>query len=264
MIAMVPKQKKFLILIPLILIPLIGTFVYRKNHSGEWVAMHEGKITDAIYGLATLESDEIFRYRVGVTSQVRKIPVKEGASVKKGNPLLFLSEGIIVRSPIDGVVTQLDTKENETAFPNVNLITVMNLKKVALSITLEQSSAIRVRNQLPVKIQFESLKGSPLQGMVRSVYPKDGQFIIKVDLQEIPASVLPGMTADTAIVVGEKEHALLAPIRAVQRGMITLRQNGKTKKVQVKTGFQDSEHIEILEANDVQLNPGIEVWLGKP
>ena len=261
---MVPKQKKFLILIPLIAIPLIATLIYRKNHSGEWVALHEGKITDAIYGLATLESDEIFRYRVGITTQIRKLLVKEGASVKKGDLLLQLSEGVIVRSPIEGVVTQLDTKENETAFPNVNLITVMNLKKVALSITLEQSSAIRVRNHLPVKIQFESLKGTPIQGMVRSVYPKEGQFVIKVDLKEIPPSVLPGMTADTAILVGEKENALLAPIRAVQRGLITIRNNGKTKKVQVKTGFQDSEHIEILEAENSPLTPGTEVWLGKP
>ena len=123
---------------------------------GEWVPLHEAKITNSIYGLATLESDETFRYRVGVTAQINKLFVKEGAQVKKGDQLLQLSEGVTVRSPIDGVVTQLDTKEKETAFPNINLITVMNLKKVALSITLEQSSAIRVHSELPVRIQFAS------------------------------------------------------------------------------------------------------------
>jgi multidrug efflux pump subunit AcrA (membrane-fusion protein) len=255
------SKKKILILAPIILVPLAIAIFYHKNHSGEWIALHEGKITDAIYGLATLESDETFRYRVGITSQVRRLPVKEGAAVKKGALLLQLAEGATVRSPIDGVVTQLDTKENETVFPNANLITVMNLDKVALSITLEQSSAIRVRNSLPVKIQFESLKGDPLNGKVRSVYPKEGQFLIKVDLENVPPSVLPGMTADTAIIVGEKDRALLAPIRSVQRGLITLRSNGRTKKIHVKTGFQDSEHIELLEGVETALQAGDEVWV---
>lgn len=254
---------KKLVLISLLVIAatLGGLYFYKKNNSGNWVPIQEAKITDAIYGLATLESDETFRYRVGITSQVKKLYVQEGDTVKKGSPLIELAEGALIRTPLDGVVTQLDTKESETVFPNINLVTVMNLKKVALTITLEQASAIRVQPNLPVKIQFESVKGVPLSGTVRSVYPKEGQFVIKVDLNELPTSVLPGMTADTAIIVGEKEKALLIPIRAVQRGMITLRQNGTTKKVSVKVGFQDLEHIELIESPEVTLKPGMEVWV---
>jgi multidrug efflux pump subunit AcrA (membrane-fusion protein) len=257
------SKKLLIIFASVALLTLGGTFLYKKNHSGEWVQIKESKITEAIYGLATLESDEIFRYRVGITSQIRKLYVQEGASVKKGDLLMQLSEGATVRSPMDGVVTQLDTKESETVFPNINLITVMNLQKVALSITLEQASAIRVSPNLPVKIQFESVKGTPSDGVVRSVYPKDGQFLIKVDLKNIPSSILPGMTADTAIVVGEKEKALLVPIRSIQRGVLTIRENGETKKIKVKTGFQDSENIELIESSEASLKPGMEVWVSK-
>jgi len=256
--------KKFVLILGSIsLATLLGTFLYNKNHSGDWVKIKESKITEAIYGLATLESDDIFRYRVGITSQIKKLNVKEGANVKKGDLLMQLSEGAIVRTPIDGVVTQLDIKENETAFPNANLITVMNLNKVALTITLEQASAIRVRPTLPVKIQFESIKGIPIDGIVRSVYPKDGQFVIKVDLKEIPPSTLPGMTADTAIIVGEKEKAMVVPLRSIQRDILTIRENGSTKKVQVKTGFQDSENIEILSSAELTIKPGMEVWVSR-
>lgn len=257
-------KKTLLALVSISIIALAGTFFYQKNNSGDWVQIKEAKIIDAIYGLATLDSDEIFRYRVGITSQIKKLHVKEGVNVKKGDLLLQLSEGATVRSPINGVVTQLDAKEDETVFPNINLITVMNLEKVALTITLEQASAIRVRAGLPVKAQFESLKGTPLAGTVRSVYPKDGQFVIKVDLQEFPPSTLPGMTADTAIIVGEKEKALLAPIRSVQRGgLLTIREGGKKRKIQVKVGLQDSENIELLESSDTKLIPGMEVWVSK-
>ncbi len=256
-------KKIFYISIPALIIILIGSFIYKKNHSGEWVQIKESKITDAIYGLATIDSDEIFRYRVGITSLIKKLNVKEGDQVKKGDVLIQLSEGATIRSPIDGVVTQLDTKESETVFPNINLITVMNLNKVALTINLEQASAIRVHPALPVRAQFESLKGTPIDGMVRSVYPKDGQFVIKVDLKEFPKSTLPGMTADTAIITGEKEKALIVPIRSVQRGMLMIRENGETKKIHVKIGLQDAENVELLESSDTTLKVGMEVWVSK-
>jgi multidrug efflux pump subunit AcrA (membrane-fusion protein) len=258
------KIKKTIILISLFIIILITIFLYKKNHNGEWVQIKEAKIVDAIYGLATLESDEIFRYRVGITTQIKKIYVKEGINVKKGDLLLELFEGHSLRSPISGVVTQLEAKANETVFPNTNLITIMNLQKVALTITLDQDSAIRVRSGLSVKAQFESLKSTPLIGTVRSIYPKDGQYVVKVDLKELPPSILPGMTADTAIIIGEKEKALVVPIRSVQHGgWLTIRENGKRKKIQVKVGLQDSENIELIESNTVKLMPGMEVWVSK-
>ena len=258
------SKKTIFIFVPVLSsILLLASFLYQKNHSGDWIKIKESKITDAIYGLATLDSDEIFRYRVGITSQVKKLYVKEGDNVKKGNLLLQLAEGAIVHSPIDGVVTQLDTKESETVFPNINLITVMNLKKVALTITLEQASAIKVRPLLPVRAQFESIKGEPLEGIVRSVYPKDGQFVIKVDLKEFPISTLPGMTADTAIITGEKDQAMVVPIRSVQRGTLTIRENGEVKKVHVNVGLQDAENIEIMGSSETTLKPGMEVWVSK-
>jgi multidrug efflux pump subunit AcrA (membrane-fusion protein) len=258
------SKKIILILIPFILIMIALFFYFNKNNKGEWVSLKKSKITEAIYGLATLESDETFRFRLGITSQIKKLFVKEGDQVKKGHQLLKLQEGAVILSPIDGVVTQLDTKENETVFPNANLITVMNLEKLVLSITLEQASAIKVQTSQKVHIQFESMTGSPLKGVVRSIYPKEGQFVIKVDLEHTPSNILPGMTADTAIVVGEKQEALLAPRRAVQKGMLIIKKDGKKKKIAVNVGFQDNENVEIKEAKDEQLSTSTEVWVGHP
>ncbi|MFZ4715857.1 MAG: efflux RND transporter periplasmic adaptor subunit [Bacteriovoracaceae bacterium] len=260
---MTTQKKIILFSIPTIIIIALAIFFFKKNNSGDWVKLRESSITDAIYGLATLESEDTFRFRVGVTSQIKKLYVKEGDNVKKGETLLQLAEGAIIKTPIDGVVTQLDTKENENIFPNANLITVMNLNKMSLAITLEQASAIRVRAGLPTRIQFESMKGTPIDGIVRSIYPKDGQFLIKVDLKNTPPSVLPGMTADTAIIAGEKANALLAPIRSIHRGMITIRKDGKTKKVHVNIGFQDSEYIELIDSPDMKLDQSMEVWVSK-
>lgn len=255
------KWKKWLGL-ALVVVLVGGVFLWkRRTNSGTWVALHQGTISDAVYGLATLEAKQVFRYKSGITTQVRKVWVKEGDTVLKDASLIQLGEGAMVRAPFAGVVTQLDAKDNETVFQNFLLVTLMNLKDVELSITLEQSSALRVSTGQKVRIQFESVQESAINGMVRAVYPKDSQFIVKVTLPEAPKTILPGMTADTAIIVGEKEKAFLVPVRAVQRNAVFSQANGLKKKLKVKTGFQDSEWIELLEVEGSAPSADLKVWV---
>jgi multidrug efflux pump subunit AcrA (membrane-fusion protein) len=59
--------------------------------------------------------------------------------------------------------------------------------------------------------------------------------------------VLPGMTADVAFVLAEKPSALLVPLAAIRNGQVTVLDNGRKRKVSVKTGWIDAEKAEILE-----------------
>jgi multidrug efflux pump subunit AcrA (membrane-fusion protein) len=245
---------------------LIGgalTYLLTNGRGGRWESLHRGTITEAIYGLATLEAEQTFRYKPAVISQLKRLYVKEGEPVEKGQALLSLSEGPVIRSPIKGVVTQLDAKESETCFPNTILITVMNLDQVELAITLEQASALRVRPAQQVKVQFESLKGDPIRGVVRTIYPKEGQFSIRVRLQGLKPllNILPGMTADTAIEVGTKENVLLAPLRSVQQGVLTIEEDGKRKKIKPAFGLQDPEFIEVVPDSHQPLSESTRVWV---
>jgi len=263
---MLSAKKIFALGAALILIGGALTWFLSKSRGGHWESLHHGTVTEAIYGLATLEADQTFRYKPAVVSQLKRLWVKEGEEVKKNQPLLSLSEGPLIRSPIQGIVTQLDVRENETCFPNSTLITVMNLKQVELSITLEQASALRVKPGQTVKIQFESVKGNPILGRVRTIYPKEGQFAIRVSLdpnQALP-NLLPGMTADTAIEVGTKEGALLAPLKALYQGRMLIKTGGTKKKVKPDFGLQDSEYIEVISNSEMIYNESTEVWVPGP
>ena len=243
----------------------LAWFFNRSNH-GHWEKPHRGSITEAIYGLATLESDDTFRYRPAVTSLVKRVLVKEGQPVKKGDLLLTLGEGPAIRTPISGVVTELPAREKETCFPNVPLITVMNLKDLELSITLEQASALRVKPAQKVRVQLEGMKGAPLTGLVRTIYPKEGQFTIRVrlDPNDRLGNALPGMTADTAIEVGEKADALLIPLRALNQGTLLIRRGGRKLKSKPDTGLQSSEFIEVIPSASSPLGLEDEIWVSGP
>jgi multidrug efflux pump subunit AcrA (membrane-fusion protein) len=263
---MLSAKKIFAIGAALILLGGALTWFLKNGRNGHWVSLHRGKISEAIYGLATLEADQTFRYKPAVVSQLKRLWVKEGERVQKNQALLSLSEGPIIRSPIHGIVTQLDVRENETCFPNSTLITVMNLEQVELAITLEQASALRVKPKQSVRVQFESVKGSPILGRVRALYPKEGQFAIRVSLepgQNLP-HLLPGMTADTAIEVGSQESALLAPLKALHQGTLTIRQGSSKKKVKPEFGLQDSEFIEVLPNPAAPLDESTQVWVANP
>jgi multidrug efflux pump subunit AcrA (membrane-fusion protein) len=118
-----------------------------------------------------------------------------------------------------------------------------------VSVTLEQEAALRVRKGQRVRLSFESLRGIRLNGTLRTIFPRQGQFIINIDVPELPPEVLPGMTADVAIEVDGKENALLVPLASVHNGWITLIREGKRMKVEVEIGSVDGEWAEITSDN---------------
>ncbi len=67
-------------------------------------------------------------------------------------------------------------------------------------------------------MSFENLREQKLNGKVTSIYPKDGQFFVNIEVQDMPAEVLVGMTADVAIQVAKKDNVLQVPLVAVRQG----------------------------------------------
>ena len=102
------------------------------------------------------------------------------------------------------------------------------------------------RQKQKARIAFDGLPGKTYTGSVASVYPSDGQFIVKVESAEIPVEILPGMSADLAIEAGTKSGVYVAPIRAVREGKVTLFRNGKKMLVPVQLGLTQGESVEII------------------
>ena len=57
------------------------------------------------------------------------------------------------------------------------------------------------------------------------------------------------MTADVAIVVGNKKNALLIPIHTIIAGHVTRIRNGKKERVPINLGIIDGEWGEVISGN---------------
>lgn len=241
------KNKKNIIIATLFFFSLLAAFLIysRFFKKQDLVRPKVGDIVESIYGLGTVSPDSVFRVRTGVSLTVKKLFVKEGDLVHINDPLVQLDESVM-RSPIDGTVTAVSTKLGELITPQIAIVTVTNLNQLFLEVSLEQQSILRVKKGQAVAISFESLRDEKYEGKVASIYPRDNQFIVRIELSKWPNGVLPGMTADVAILIGQKANVLMIPLKSIVSGKVIRYRQGHKQTVPIQLGVVDGEWGEVL------------------
>lgn len=221
----------------------IGYWNFREN-SAPLVSPTRGSVVEAVYGLGTVTPERTFRQTFGVSLPLLQSYVTEGQEVKQGSPLVKTENGIS-KAPFDGTVTSIPFKEGELIPPQTPVVTMISNSRPYIEVSLEQQAALRVRKDQRATLSFETLRGETFQGKVRTLFPKDGQFLVRIDIEKLPAGVMVGMTADTAIEVGRKQDALLVPLSAISAGKVVVLRDGTKRKVDVTVGIVDGEKAEI-------------------
>lgn len=217
---------------------------FKKDHL---ITPTEGPIIEAIYGLGTVIPDKIYHVKTGVSLRVEKIFIKEGDQVTKNTPLISFDNGLTIRAPFNGTVVHLTVTESELTSPQTSLIQIQDLSLLYGEISLEQQSVMRIRKGQSVRLSFESLRGKNFLTSVKSVYPREQNFIVRFDLPAEITGVLPGMTADVAIEVGKKDQAWLIPVKAIIQGHIKMDSGKGFKKTPVELGIIDGTYAEVLK-----------------
>ncbi|MGE4133648.1 MAG: efflux RND transporter periplasmic adaptor subunit, partial [Bdellovibrionales bacterium] len=226
--------------LPFLLIVVLALGIRQYRARGyEWIHPRRGELTEAVYGLGKVKSNQKFEVKLGVISTVKHLYVKEGARVKKGDRLVQFDTNALFTAPFSGTVTWIVSYEGETVVPQATLLRMENLEDRYVEVSLEQEAAIRVKAGQKAKVSFESLRGQVLEGQVIALFPRQDEFIAQVSAPQLGPEVLPGMTADVSIEIGKIEGALLVPLKAIAGGMITIKKNGKRSKKKIEIGHVD-------------------------
>ena len=85
-----------------------------------------------------------------------------------------------------------------------------------------------------------------LQGKVSAIYSRGDEFVTRVEVEGLAPNILPGMTADVSVEIGNIKNALLIPLRSIENGLVTLRRNGKWEKKKIEIGHIDGSLAEVL------------------
>ncbi|WP_040506145.1 efflux RND transporter periplasmic adaptor subunit [Leptospira wolbachii] len=243
------RKKLYILGFIIVMVLIITSFWFLRNSQSNRLGVERGSLVEAVYALGTVKPVDSFSLKFGIAASVREIFVEEGQAVTKGQPLLVNDSGITFRSPFNGTLTKLNVAKNETAMPGLPLLEIQNLKEVYISVSLDQESALRVKSGQQAQLSFESIRGNVYKGKVERIYPSNGQFLVRIEPDELPQGILPDMTTDVAIEVSSKENVILVPLVAVDRGKLTRFRNGKRDKIEIRIGAINSEYGELIQGD---------------
>lgn len=237
--------------------------VWKKKESAvqNFVAIKKGSIVEAIYGIGTVKANKIFDLRVGVASTIDKLFVDEGNFVKKGAALASLAGLKIFYAPFSGTISKVQYQENETIYPQASILTLTDLSDRYVSVSIEQEGIIKVLSGQKARLSFESLRDTSFHGVVENVYASDGRFLVRINTADLPAAILPGMTADVSITISIHKDVWLVPVAAITDKKIKIKHKNsqEIEEIPIDIKLIDGDLAEIssdkLRAGDAALSP---------
>jgi macrolide-specific efflux system membrane fusion protein len=247
------RNIKWFVLMGALILGISSMTILTRKRNIQTVRPKRGDVLEAIYGLGKVATDEVFELKIGLMANVGRTFVSEGDFVEKGEKMISFDTIGVFRAPFSGTITLVQFKDGEVVSPQAPVLRLENLRDKFIEVSLEQEAALRVRPGQKAKLVFQSLAGEAIEGRVEKIYPKLGDFIARIEVDNISPHVLPGMTADVVIEVGRKKDALLIPLKAISSGKVIRRRDGKKKKIDIVTGHADGLWTELLEG-DIELS----------
>lgn len=238
-----------------VVVLLVLYWTYSSNNDRQYAKIKRGNIVESVYGIGTVKSDRDYVLKIGVSSVVDERWVREGDFVSKDQKLIKLQDLPIFKAPFNGVVSSLNYNVGESVFPQAPILTLTDMENRYLKVSLEQTGALKVKPGLKARINFEGLRNQTFRGEVVSVYSSEDRLLLRIQFDELPSNILPGMSADVAVVIGEIQDVLLVPVSAISVGEVTLKSG---KKIQIQIGVADGAMAQLTSSN---LKEGDEVIL---
>lgn len=174
-----------------------------------------------------------------------------------------------VQSPIDGLLTNVQTIDGELVSDGNELFTVASLKNYVRGEVNEEDVG-EVKPGMKAKLQLYAYRTRTFTARVTSIQPAADpttqRYTIVLEMENPPDNLMAGMTGEMNIITGTHENALLVPTRAliVDQVLIVKRRIVRSRTVQV--GFRTldfseaisglSEGDRVVVSNQDKVRPG--------
>ena len=163
-------------------------------------------------------------------------------------------ENFQIKAPITGVVDEVPMKIGMTVSPGAPLAKIVNFSKLKVKVDAPESYAGKVRVGNSVVANFTDLKkdvSSRITYVGASINPLNRTFKIEIPIKAGEAGLIPNMATTVHVIDYSNANAIIIPINVIQRDdknadFVIVADNGRAKKMYVKTGQSYSDGIEVL------------------
>jgi HlyD family secretion protein len=199
--------------------------------------------------------------RLGKEAQLQSAQgSKESAEGKYRSAAAQLSYSLI-KSPIDGVVTDRPLNEGDLATANQPLLTVMNLSRLIAKAHIPQIEAASLKVGNPAEIKVAGLD-EPVKGQVSLVSPAldPGSTTVEVwvEARKPNPAMRPGITVSVSMTSKTAKDAIVVPTSAVFKNtegaeyVLLAGSDEKAHQKTVQVGIRTSDQAQIVAG----INPG--------
>ncbi len=245
----IKRHKTLFIFLSLCILSAITITFFNKKKQNDMPthAIGKGSIMECVYGIGTVLSNKSYELKTGVSGKVKKIFVKEGDFVEKGDKLAELET--IFTAPFSGTIISISCYEGEMVFSSSVIMMISDLSDRYIKVILDQKSILKISTGKTVKLSFETLRDQIFEGKISAIYPYDNKFHVRIEAPNLPLIVLPGMTGDAAIEITEHSDVLLIPLAAIDKDKVSVkRENSPPEPVAVQIGLTDGTMAEVTSS----------------
>src|SRR5437899_5525867 len=154
-----------------------------------------------------------------------------------------------VRSPIDGLLTNVQTIDGELVSDGNELFTVSSRKNYVRGEVNEEDVG-EVKPAMKAIVQLYAYRTQQFAARVSSIQPaadpETQRYTIVLEMEKPPDNLMAGMTGEMNIITGAHENALLVPTRALLVDQAWIVKDGSVQRRTVKVGFRTLDFSEAM------------------
>ena len=153
-----------------------------------------------------------------------------------------------VRSPIDGLLTNVQTIDGELVSDGNELFTVSSRRNYVRGEVNEEDVG-EVKPEMKAKVQLYAYRTRTFTARVTSVQPAADpttqRYTVVLEMENPPDNLMVGMTGEMNIITGVHEDALLVPTRALLVDQALIVNNGIVHSRTAGVGFRTLDFTEV-------------------
>jgi membrane fusion protein (multidrug efflux system) len=201
-------------------------------------------------------SDELWRQRIVTAPEYERDRAALASAQATLDQLKTRLGYAVIRSPINGVVTEKRLEAGDIVSPQTRLFSVAETSTLVSRVMVSELEVPMLRAGASVDVSVDALAGARVAGRIRRIFPSADTVTRLVPVEvALTGSALnqlkPGYTIRSTFRLGSRDNALLIPTRAVMgpagaRTVVIVRQ-GKSERRIVRVGPDIDGKTEVLE-----------------
>src|SRR5881394_3320462 len=176
-----------------------------------------------------------------------------------------------VRSPIDGILTNVQTIDGELVSDGNELFTVSS-RKTYVRGEVNEEDVGEVKPGMKAKVQLYAYRTRTFDARVTSVQPAADpttqRYTIVLEMENPPDNLMVGMTGEMNVITGTHENVLLVPTRALLVDQALIVKAGIVHARTVQAGYRTLDFTEavggLAEGDHVVLSDQDKLHPGEP